>query len=177
MTMGREFAIPYNLTQLSYMSLNHMRELRAYYRKIMYEMPQFKRIVFYLCWLMVEFARPFRPPTKFEVLRFRYTSYLGENHPAARKVVMQFPLRQLRQSLSSDPRFDDVWEHKFKLLCGPRYNPETDIVHMSSEQHHYPAQNKRWLSDKLDEMIQAALVYPDKSKLISGWRILRRYPL
>jgi hypothetical protein len=41
MTMGREFTIPYNLTQLSYMSLNHMRELRAYYRKIMYEMPQF----------------------------------------------------------------------------------------------------------------------------------------
>src|SRR5579859_5557840 len=28
MTMGREFAIPYNLTQFSYMSLNHMRELR-----------------------------------------------------------------------------------------------------------------------------------------------------
>jgi hypothetical protein len=48
MTMGREFAIPYNLTQLSYMSLNHMRELRAYYRKIMYEMPQFKRTVFYM---------------------------------------------------------------------------------------------------------------------------------
>lgn len=49
MTMGREFAIPYNLTQLSYMSLNHMRELRSYYRKIMYEMPQFKRMysVFY----------------------------------------------------------------------------------------------------------------------------------
>lgn len=43
MTMGREFAIPYNLTQFSYMSLNHMRELRTYYRKIMYEMPQFGR--------------------------------------------------------------------------------------------------------------------------------------
>lgn len=43
LTMGREFTIPYNLTQYSYMSLNHMRELRAYYRKIMYEMPQFGR--------------------------------------------------------------------------------------------------------------------------------------
>jgi small subunit ribosomal protein S35 len=126
---------------------------------------------------MLEFARPFRPPTKFEVLRFRYTSYLGENHPAAKKVVMQFPLRQLKQSLSSDPRFDDVWEHKFKLLCGPRYNPETDIVHMSSEQHHYPAQNKRWLSDKLDEMIQAALVYSYKTNLTLGGRILCRHSL
>jgi len=45
MTMGREFTIPYNLTQISYMSLNHMRELRSYYRKIMYEMPQFRRMV------------------------------------------------------------------------------------------------------------------------------------
>ena len=43
MTMGREFAIPYNLTQHSYMNVNHLRELRTYYRKIMYEMPQFGR--------------------------------------------------------------------------------------------------------------------------------------
>jgi len=71
---------------------------------------------------------------------------------------MTVPLRQLRQALSSDPRFDDTWEHKFKLLCGTRYDPETDVVHMSSEQYPYPAQNKRWLSDKLDEMIEAATV-------------------
>jgi hypothetical protein len=44
MTMGREFTIPYNLTQISYMTLNHNRELRSYYRKIMYEMPQFRRV-------------------------------------------------------------------------------------------------------------------------------------
>lgn len=43
MSMGREFTIPYNLTQLANQNLNHLRELRAYYRKIMYEMPQFKR--------------------------------------------------------------------------------------------------------------------------------------
>ena len=43
MTLGRDFTIPYSLSQLSYMSLNHMRELRSYYRKIMYEMPQFSR--------------------------------------------------------------------------------------------------------------------------------------
>ena len=42
MTMGREFTIPYSLTQLSNMSNNHLRELRAYYRKMMYEMPQFR---------------------------------------------------------------------------------------------------------------------------------------
>ena len=31
---------------------------------------------------------------------------------------------------------------------------------MSCDQHPYPAQNKRWLSDKLDEMIQLAAVTP-----------------
>jgi hypothetical protein len=43
LTMGREFTIPYGISEMSNMSLNHLRELRSYYRKIMYEMPQFKR--------------------------------------------------------------------------------------------------------------------------------------
>jgi small subunit ribosomal protein S35 len=69
-------------------------------------------------------------------------------------------VRELRNALQGDTRIDDTWEHKFKLLCGPRYNFETDVVHMSCDQHPYPAQNKRWLSDKLDEMIQLATVLP-----------------
>ena len=43
-SFGREFTVPYNLTEIAYQDLNHQRELRTYYRKIMYEMPQFKRI-------------------------------------------------------------------------------------------------------------------------------------
>jgi Mitochondrial ribosomal subunit protein len=167
MTMGREFTVPYNLTQLSYMSLNHMRELRAYYRKIMYEMPQFTsttpRLFLGVILTMVEFHRTFRPPTKFEVLRFRYTSYLGENHPAGKKVVLMVQVKHLRAALASDSRIDDAWEHKLKLLCGPRYHPDTDTIHMSCEQFQYPAQNKRWLSDKMDELIQAAAVLPSGS--------------
>lgn len=42
MSMGREFTPAHNLSTPSYQALNHQRELRAYYRKIMYEMPQFK---------------------------------------------------------------------------------------------------------------------------------------
>lgn len=105
-----------------------------------------------------EFARPFRPPNKFQVLRFRYTSYLGENHPAAKKVVLMVKVKKLREALQSDPRIDDAWEHKFKLLCGPRYHPETDTLHMSCDQFPYPAQNKRWLSNKIDELVNAAAV-------------------
>jgi hypothetical protein len=42
MSFGQEFTVPYNLTTIAQIGLNHQRELRAYYRKIMYEMPQFK---------------------------------------------------------------------------------------------------------------------------------------
>jgi small subunit ribosomal protein S35 len=94
------------------------------------------------------------------VLRFRYTSYLGEHHPSGKKVVLTAFLKHIRDALKGDSRINDAWEHKFKLLCGTRYNPETDKLHMSSDQYPYPAQNKKWLSDKLDEMIQAAAVLP-----------------
>lgn len=112
------------------------------------------------------------------MLRFRYTSYLGVDHPSQKKVVMTFTVRDLRNALQADSRIDDVWEHKFKLLCGPRYNFETDVVHMSCDQYPYPAQNKRWLSDKLDEMIQLATVHhlPFVKLTFVVRRIIRRYP-
>ena len=58
MTMGREFTIPYSLTQLSNMSNNHLRELRAYYRKMMYEMPQF-RSMSYCCGVYADMGKNF----------------------------------------------------------------------------------------------------------------------
>lgn len=94
------------------------------------------------------------------MLQFRYTSYLGASHPSAKKVVLRFPVKQLREALKSDPRIDDAWEHKFKLLLGPRYNLHTDMVHMSCDSLEYPAQNKKWLSDKIDDLINMAAVLP-----------------
>jgi hypothetical protein len=43
MSLGREFRLSMGVSQGSQMGLQHQRELRAYYRKMMYEMPQFKR--------------------------------------------------------------------------------------------------------------------------------------
>jgi hypothetical protein len=43
LSLGREFRIPMGISQGAHMSLQHQRELRAYYRKMMYEMPQFRR--------------------------------------------------------------------------------------------------------------------------------------
>ena len=41
-------------------------------------------------------------------------------------------------------------------LVGPRYNPENDIVKMSSEMFETPAQNKRYLGDLVDTLIEEA---------------------
>ncbi len=43
--------------------------------------------------MAAEFAKKFEPPAQNEPLRFRYTTYMGEFHPAERKVVVEFSPR------------------------------------------------------------------------------------
>lgn len=97
----------------------------------------------------VDFVKPFQVPTEAQPLRFRYTTYLGESHPAARKVVLQFCPKDL-------PGLTEAQRTKLLKLLGPRYNPETDIVKMSSEKFEAPAQNKRHLGDLINKLIDEA---------------------
>jgi small subunit ribosomal protein S35 len=87
-----------------------------------------------------EFAKPFEPPPLTAPLRFRYTTYMGEAHPAAKKVVVQFCTRDI-SSLTEPQRI------KLIKLAGVRYNPDTDVVKISCEKFEEPAQNKRYLGD------------------------------
>lgn len=96
-----------------------------------------------------EFAKPFEPPPLTSPLRFRYTSYMGEAHPAAKKVVLQFCTRDLT-SLTEPQRI------KLIKLAGVRYNPDTDVIKMSCEQFENPAQNKRYLGDTVEKLIHEA---------------------
>jgi len=98
-----------------------------------------------------EFAKEFRPPTQDEVLRFRYTTYMGEFHPADRKVVVEFCPEDLAD-------LTDLQRMKLKKLAGARYNPEKDIVKMSCERFEHQAQNKRYLGDTVQKLIEAAKV-------------------
>lgn len=97
-----------------------------------------------------ELAKPFEPPKEDQVLRYRYTTYMGEFHPAQRKVVVTF--------CPSDLGLPAEQELKLKKLVGPRYNPEKDEVKMSCENFDHQAQNKRYLSDQIDKLIEAAKV-------------------
>ena len=85
-------------------------------------------------------------------LRFRFTTYMGEQHPAEKKVVMEF-------SPADMPDLTPIQREKLKKLVGVRYNPEKDIVKMSCEMFENQAQNKRYLGDLVDDLLKEARVY------------------
>lgn len=102
----------------------------------------------------VEFAKPFAPPDQATPLRFRYTTYMGENHPAQKKVVVEFCTKDLQESMT--PKLTDGQRTKLIKLVGVRYNPDTDTVRMSSEKFEHAAQNKRYLGDLVNTLVKEA---------------------
>ncbi|RVX75552.1 hypothetical protein B0A52_00905 [Exophiala mesophila] len=127
-----------DITSVAHSELEVHREIREYTRVTAWDMP-----------LLQNFVKPFEPPTEKQPLRFRYTTYLGETHPAARKVVLQFCPKDL-------PGLTAAQQLKLLKLVGPRYNPDTEIVKMSCEKFEAPAQNKRYLADLVTSLIDEA---------------------
>ncbi|KAG6000610.1 hypothetical protein E4U21_005283 [Claviceps maximensis] len=126
-----------DITSMAHGKLDEVREMRQYARLAVWEMP-----------LLAKFAKPFERPTEDQVLRWRYTTYMGESHPAERKVVVQFS--------PSDLKLSPVQSDKLRKLAGPRYNPEQDIVKMSCESYEHQAQNKSYLTGLVNDLIAAA---------------------
>jgi small subunit ribosomal protein S35 len=126
-----------DLTADGHKELQKHRELRKYARLIAWELP-----------LLSNLAREFTPPTLATPFRFRYTSYLGEQHPAANKVVVQFS--------PTDLGLTPVQRSKLIKLAGPRYNPSSDLIKLSTEQFDTQAQNKRFLGDTIQGLIKEA---------------------
>ncbi|KAF2449099.1 hypothetical protein P171DRAFT_469258 [Karstenula rhodostoma CBS 690.94] len=126
-----------DLTSLGHGELEQHRELREYARLIAWELP-----------LLSQLARPFEPPTAETPFRFRYTSYLGESHPATNKVVVEFSANDL--ALAPTQR------DKLIKLAGVRFNPDTEIIKMSCEAFDTQAQNKRFLGETITNLLNAA---------------------
>ncbi|CAK7564970.1 MAG: 37S ribosomal protein S24, mitochondrial [Sporothrix epigloea] len=127
----------YDISSMAHGRLDEIREQRHLARIIVWEMP-----------LLSKFAKKFEPPSAEQPLRFRYTSYMGEFHPAERKVVVEF--------CPADFDLTPVQADKLRKLVGPRYNPEKDIVRMSCEKFEHQAQNKRYLGDVVDKLLVEA---------------------
>ena len=75
---------------------------------------------------------------------------MGETHPASKKVVLEFCPSDLSSQLTPQQRL------KLIKLVGVRYNPQKDLVKMSSEMFESQAQNKRYLGDLVDTLIAEA---------------------
>ncbi|KFY01456.1 hypothetical protein O988_02728 [Pseudogymnoascus sp. VKM F-3808] len=127
-----------DVTAMAHGDLQQHREFREYARLMAWEMP-----------LLTKMAKPFVPPNQSQVLRFRYTTYMGEEHPAEKKVVVEFCPDDI-------PGLEPVQKDKLKKLVGVRFNPETQIVKMSSEMFESQAQNKRYLGDLVDSLVREA---------------------
>lgn len=154
--VGEEFDED-DIPTVAHGKLDEMREHRHYARIVAWEMPMLASTFPVPSGLgrarmltRPELAKPFEPPKNDEVLRYRYTTYLGEFHPAQRKVVVSFS--------PSDLGLSGQQQMKLRKLAGPRYNPEKDEVKMSCESFDHQAQNKRSLSDQVEKLVEAAKV-------------------
>lgn len=83
-------------------------------------------------------------------MRFRYTSYMGEFHPAEKKVVVEFS--------PEDFGLTEVQQMKLRKLAGARYNPEKETIKMSCESFEHQAQNKRYLAELVEKLVTEAKV-------------------
>ncbi|KAI1745028.1 mitochondrial ribosomal subunit protein-domain-containing protein [Xylaria scruposa] len=126
-----------DIMSLAHAKFEEFREYREYARIAAWQMP-----------LLSKLATPFEAPTAQEPLRFRYTSYMGEFHPAEKKVVVEFSPRDLP--------LNEAQQQKLRKLLGSRWNPETDIAKMSCEQFEHAAQNKRYLGDLVNKLVAQA---------------------
>jgi len=124
-----------DISTLGHGELERHREMRHYARLAAWEMPLLSKLV-----------KPFQPPTTAEPLRFRYTTYMGEQHPAEKKVVLEFSPQDM-------PGLTNLQMDKLRKLAGVRYNPEKDVIKMASESFETQAQNKRYLGDLVEKLL------------------------
>ena len=157
-----------DMTSLGHGDLERHREMRDYARLIAWDMPLLSSMSSLRISFghfeeqdseklpsndFLEFAKPFEPPTPETPLRFRFTSYMGETHPAEPKVVVEF----CTADLPLEPR------QRLKLvkLLGARYDPQQDLARMSCEQFRHAAQNKRYLVDLVNTLVTEARCQSD----------------
>lgn len=133
-----------DVTSLGHGELEQHREMREYARLAVWEMP--------LLFEDVAEKKTFEPPPRAHVLRFRYTTYMGEQHPAAKKIVLEWTTRDVAREAGLTER----QRVKLVKLVGVRYNPDADLVKMSSERFETAAQNKRYLGDLVEKLIAEA---------------------
>lgn len=112
------------------------REQRFYNRLAAYELP-----------LLAQYRQPYRKlSAKTHPVQYRFTTYLGEDHPNACKVVLRVKTKDLGLNAKE--------LHKFRLLAKTRYDHLTDVFKMSSDKFPEAAQNTRYLNDVFMKLLK-----------------------
>ncbi|KAK9247215.1 mitochondrial ribosomal subunit protein-domain-containing protein [Lipomyces tetrasporus] len=134
-----------DLPPIAHMKLDEHRVKRMYNRVAAWEMPNLRQMA-------TEFVP--RNMKQKEVFEFRYTSLMGQEHESEAKVVVQCNAREVADSFFGVGEEKKKRLHKFKLLCGARYNYTTDTVRMSCENFPNSIQNKQYLVDTLKRLLK-----------------------
>ncbi|THH33520.1 hypothetical protein EUX98_g663 [Antrodiella citrinella] len=141
-----------DVSSAGHIMLRQQRKILYYMRLIEHDMPK-----------LVEYRKPFTPPSSSTPLIIRSISYGGEEHPADRKRVIVAPVSKL-------PLKGDDARKRFKLLAGVRWSPEPPkdggvsskesdtwgYFKLACEDFPVPAMNLNWASDTLSRLIEEA---------------------
>ncbi|KAF2718774.1 hypothetical protein K431DRAFT_287377 [Polychaeton citri CBS 116435] len=131
-----------DISSAGHAELEQHRDLRELMRIAVWEMP-----------LLTKLSKQFEPERhagkEADPLRWRYTTYLGEHHPASRKVVVEFKPAVVGRIAGVSPK-------ALQKLAGPRFNPLNGTIKMSCENFETQAMNKRYLADTIQKLIAEA---------------------
>ncbi|CAN6648112.1 small ribosomal subunit protein mS35 [Trichomonascus vanleenenianus] len=128
-----------DLPPLGHLQMHEHRVQREYVRIAAYDLPQ-----------LTKYIQPYKPyAKKKEIVKFKYTTYMGEEHAAERKVVATLKTAELDE-------LSDAEKHKLRVLAGARYNAGTDELKISAARYPTQAQNKRFIGEVLRDLIAAA---------------------
>lgn len=120
------------------------RDVMEFNRKAAFELPQ-----------LAKFRQEYVPvDSKEKPIVYKYTRFIGEAHPAERKVALQFKVADLNLAPAE--------AHKLKLLAGTRYNYLDDVVLMSCEKYLEPAQNAAFMDEILQDLVAEAKRNPEE---------------
>ncbi|KAJ1513920.1 37S ribosomal protein S24, mitochondrial [Coelomomyces lativittatus] len=115
--------------------------VRSYLEKVQKELPRLKE---YLP------NEPYSPPPASHYLRFRYLDDLRKpDNPEATEVKLSISVPQLVET----EKLTKEQTHLLLLLCQQHYNPLTNEINVSCQRHIYRAQNRKWLIDLIDRLL------------------------
>ncbi|CAO1637778.1 unnamed protein product [Parajaminaea phylloscopi] len=163
---------------IGHLAFNRRRELLHYARVVTHNFPQLE-----------QYRKPYQPPSKENILRFRTMHYQGVAHPAARKSVL---VASIKDIFAASPAISKLSGDKaakakrqFLHIAGPRWDPghgvlaeplrldgdytknvpDCGTLKISCERFPTEKQNMKWCSDVLDEMIVQATQSTEDSEV------------